>query len=119
VRQGAIARIRDYLELAAKSFLLDCPAFPGNSGGPVVLKQERYAVEGTTPIPASYLIGVVQSYITYGKEAVIAQPPPTPVLFDENTGLTNVVPVQYLIELVELARGSGWVDDIEAVGDSF
>ena len=48
VRQGAIARVRETLESPAiSSFLVDSFIFPGNSGGPVVLKAEMFAISKT------------------------------------------------------------------------
>ena len=38
VRYGVIARIQDWIRRHQDTFLVDAPAFPGNSGGPVVLK---------------------------------------------------------------------------------
>lgn len=48
VREGSIARVRDTLEFPdrAKSFLIDSFVFPGNSGGPVVLKPEAFSFPG-------------------------------------------------------------------------
>jgi hypothetical protein len=40
VRQGAIARISELLENVSPTFMLDALVFPGNSGGPVVLRPE-------------------------------------------------------------------------------
>ena len=44
-RQGCIARIRDVIAASKGDFLIDAPVFPGNSGGPVVLKPEAIAIQ--------------------------------------------------------------------------
>src|SRR5262249_28221529 len=46
-RQGIIARISEMLERASTTFMIDALIFPGNSGGPVVLRPEAIAIEGT------------------------------------------------------------------------
>src|ERR1019366_8874960 len=43
VRHGTIARIGDMLAGTNKNFLVDTFIFPGNSGGPVILKPEMMA----------------------------------------------------------------------------
>jgi len=47
-RGGIIARIRDTLAGSNKEFLIDTFVFPGNSGGPVIIRPEFLAIEGTT-----------------------------------------------------------------------
>ena len=44
VRQGVIARARDWIRGNASTFLIDASVFPGNSGGPVLLKPEPVSV---------------------------------------------------------------------------
>ncbi len=56
VRQGAIARIRDWLGGAATEFLIDASIFPGNSGGPVLNRPEAVSITGTKSVGAWYLI---------------------------------------------------------------
>ena len=106
VRQGSIARVRDSLESpnSVKSFLIDCFIFPGNSGSPVVLRPEdllaQFAGE-KPPIRAAYLIGLVSSYIPYTDVAVSVQTKRPRVTFEENSGLTQVIPVDYIDETIE------------------
>ena len=47
VRQGVIARLSEMLDGASPTFLIDAFVFPGNSGGPVVLKPEIASILGT------------------------------------------------------------------------
>lgn len=101
VRQGTIARIRDYLAGVSKEILLDCMIFPGNSGGPVVTKPETTYIEGTKAPEAAYLIGIVAGFIPYTETAVSPQTGRPRVMFEENSGLAVVVPVEYLVELVK------------------
>lgn len=72
-RHVVIARIREMLDLHSSSFLIDAPVFPGNSGGPVVLRPEMMAIEGTKSHSSAALIGIVLSYVPYTDIAVSTQ----------------------------------------------
>lgn len=92
VRQGVLARIRDALSGFSDEYLIDSFVFPGNSGGPVVVKPERESYSGK-PVTFPYLIGTVRSYLAYREEAVSRQTGITRVVFEENSGLTSVIPI--------------------------
>lgn len=100
-RHGTIARIRDTLEGTSKSFYVDGFVFPGNSGGPVMTKPEVFSIEGTSSMPKSLLIGVVKSSIQSNDVAVSTQTGLPRVVFSDNSGLTQVIPIDYLTELLE------------------
>jgi S1-C subfamily serine protease len=102
VRSGSIARIRDVLGKTNKQFLVDAFVFPGNSGGPVILRPEAIAIQGTQPHPTAYLIGVVQSYLTYEEAAVSVQTRRTRVVFEENSGLAAAHPVDFIDETIQV-----------------
>ncbi len=104
VRQGSLARVRDWLAGATKDFLVDATVFPGNSGGPVVSRPDATAIEGTKQQNAAYLIGVVKSYVPYQDVAISQQTNRPRVIFEENSGLAAVVPMEYVIEVVETHR---------------
>jgi S1-C subfamily serine protease len=95
-RQGIIARIGDTLEGFSKTFLVDTFIFPGNSGGPVILRPEALAVTGTKHQGNALLIGVVSSFQTYQEVAVSQQTGRPRIIFEENAGLANVVPVDQI-----------------------
>jgi hypothetical protein len=102
VRQGAIAKVRSALDSSTESsFLLDCFIFPGNSGGPVVLKPEIVAIDKTKPISQAYLLGIVKGYIPYVDVAVSAQTKRPRVTFEENSGLAEVILVDYIDEAID------------------
>lgn len=63
VRTGAIARISDLLSGATNEYLVDAQVFPGNSGGPVIIKPEIVSIGDTKTLDARYLIGIVKSYV--------------------------------------------------------
>jgi len=106
VRQGAIARVRDYLAGASKEILMDCMIFPGNSGGPTVTKPEAMAIHGTRPQNAAYLIGVVAQSITYSDVAISLQTKRPRVVFEDNSGLASIIPIQYVVDLIQSLQPS-------------
>lgn len=101
VRQATIARIRDYLAGVSKEILMDCMIFPGNSGGPVITKPEMIAIEGTKSQGSGYLLGVVAGYIPYRDVAISEQTKMPRVVFEDNSGLAFVIPIQYLVDLIQ------------------
>jgi hypothetical protein len=100
LRGGVIARIHDMLEGYSTDYIIDAPVFPGNSGGPVIIKPELTRITGTKPHNKSCLIGLVKSYIPYQDIAISPQTGRPRVVFEENTGLTNVEPVDHIIETI-------------------
>jgi S1-C subfamily serine protease len=106
VRQGAIARIRDTLTGNSKEFLIDTTIFPGNSGGPVVTRPEFVSIQGTKAVSTAYLLGVVSSYVPYIDIAFSTQTKRPRITFEENSGLAAVVPIDYLVEIIEAATAT-------------
>ena len=102
-RQGSIARIRDWLEGHSQTLLIDAPVFPGNSGGPVILKPEMFSVADTKSNSLAYLIGMVSSYLPYKDVAVSPQTGRPRVIFEENSGLARIVPANIIHETVAVA----------------
>jgi len=89
-RTGAIARIRDVLDGNQSSFLIDANIFPGNSGGPVIIRPEFTSIKDTKAINRAALIGIVKSYVPYQDIAVSQQTGKPRVVFEENSGLALV-----------------------------
>jgi hypothetical protein len=102
VRGGCIARLEDIYNGLSKTFLIDSNNFPGNSGGPVITKIEVTTLTGTPNVMKSNLIGVVASYVPYQDVAVSAQTGRPRIIFEENTGLAHVYPVDVIQETVEI-----------------
>ena len=103
VRQGIIARAQDWLKGDARTFLIDASVFPGNSGGPVLLKPEATSIKGTKSNNRCGLIGMVSSYLPYQEIAVSTQTNRPRMIFEENSGLGIVVPHDLIQETVEIA----------------
>jgi S1-C subfamily serine protease len=101
VRGGSIARLRDLLSKSSDSFLVDAAIFPGNSGGPVVLRPEVGAVAGTKAVGRAMLIGLVEGYVPYHDVAISQQTGAARVVFTENSGLASVLPVDYIQETID------------------
>jgi S1-C subfamily serine protease len=101
VRSGIIARIRDFYENRSTDFTVDAFVFPGNSGGPVITKPEVISIQGTQPFKQAALIGIIKSYIPYRDVAISKQTKNTRVIFEENTGLSLVEPVDHILATIQ------------------
>lgn len=101
VRQGAIARIGDTLSGAVDTFLMDATVFPGNSGGPVVTRPEIHSIAGTQSVGKASLLGVVSAYLPYQDIAVSQQTKRPRIIFEENSGLTTVIPIHRVLEAID------------------
>jgi S1-C subfamily serine protease len=91
VRSGTIARSRDTLERTSPEFLLDAFVFPGNSGGPVLVRC------GSGP---PLVIGLIHAYVPYQDVAVSVQTQHPRVIFEENSGLSAAHPIDYVLSVV-------------------
>ncbi len=96
VRGGIIAHIQDTLAGAASDFLIDAAVFPGNSGGPVIRRINQEAIQDTSPVLFTFLLGIVKSYIPYEDVAISQQTQLPRVIFQENSGLAAVEPVDHI-----------------------
>lgn len=115
VRNGCVARVRDTLADDSSEFLVDGFIFPGNSGGPLVLKPELTSVGNTESFQQAYLIGIVSSYLPYRYVAISQQTQRPRVIFEENSGLAAVFPPDRIREAVERAMTQleGQIDETE------
>lgn len=116
-RSGIIARLRDTLEKRGKDFLIDASVFPGNSGGPVLFKPEMFSIEGTRSVSKAGLIGIVASYLTYKDTAVSQQTGQPRVIFEENSGLAVVIPVDYVMETVDACYAISNIKENQPIAD--
>lgn len=119
-RLGCISRISDlYIPGNPEvNFLVDAQSFPGNSGGPVILRPELAAVKGSTNQPKAALLGILHSYIPYTDGLISQQTGDMYSLMKENSGLTNVHPVDYIKQTVLIERqrvGDGNISRYEMV----
>ena len=96
LRKGIIAAKNENL----KTYILDCPAYPGNSGGPVILIQPgNYGQK-----PSYYIIGVTTEFIPYEE---YYQNLRYNYINKEwtNSGLSVAIPIDYVLEVIESIEG--------------
>jgi S1-C subfamily serine protease len=101
LRGGVISRIRDMLDGYSSDFIVDAFVFPGNSGGPVIIRPEMMTIAGTKSNNQAALIGIIKSYIPYTDAGISQQTGRTRILFEDNTGLSQAEPIDYVIEAIE------------------
>jgi Trypsin-like peptidase domain len=101
VRQGCIARITDMLDGDSPTYLVDAFIFPGNSGSPVVLKPDLTSIVDTSQQRTAYLIGIVSAYQPYIDVAISPQTKRPRITFEENSGLAEALPTDYIDEAVK------------------
>jgi hypothetical protein len=99
VRSGMVA-----LRNEDGTFLIDANVFPGNSGSPVFFKPCAFETRGREmklgQIRQPKLLGLITSYIPYEEVAVSPQTGLPRVSFQENSGLANVLPMRFVLEVL-------------------
>lgn len=105
VRRGCVAQIQELYSGHSDCYLVDAEVFPGNSGGPVVLAPEPIHNSDGLPVRPA-LIGVAFAYLAYHDVATSGQTGQARVLFEENSGLTQVYPVDFIDQAIELQLAS-------------
>ena len=99
-RLGCISRISNAFDVDhAINFLVDAQTFPGNSGGPIVVRSEC-----TTLGDSVKLIGILMAYITYTEALYSVQTGRQRSMMEENSGLTVVHPVDRILEVVKFEQ---------------
>lgn len=108
VRLGCISKIEDaFGGIGDSSYYVDAQVFPGNSGGPIVSRPELASVGNTNHNERANLIGIVNSYIPYTDRLISSQTGKTIMVHRENSGLTNVFPVDRIKEVIQI-EGERW-----------
>ena len=95
-RSGTVARVDE------DGIIIETFVFPGNSGGPVVYSPPLKLGRGfdTRLINEERLVGVVSSYIPYEEVAISPQTGRHRVVFEENSGLSEIIPAEAVLEFV-------------------
>lgn len=107
-RSGSISMIDDHeLSLPGgkqKAYFLDSPAFPGQSGGPAFVLLERDEAGALIAGWRFALLGVVTQFVPsplrFGLATAAEGTNQEKTIPIENTGISKVVPVDYLIEIL-------------------
>ncbi|MEK7589056.1 MAG: serine protease [Patescibacteria group bacterium] len=96
-KSGIISRFDKELLRERKAFLVDSSIFPGNSGGPAILKPTNTALNNTKAVTTPLLLGAVSGYLPYEEKLWSHQTnPPTVVSLErEHSGLSFVVPMDF------------------------
>ena len=102
VRHGIVARIQDWYDGRSKDFLIDSSIYPGNSGGPVILKPVLWSVSGAPKFSRPKVLGLVSAYLPYRDVARSEQTGLIRLISEENSGLAKVVPMDAVIELTSI-----------------
>lgn len=112
VKAGMVSRFDGEIIKSKKAFIIDSSIFPGNSGGPVILKPTITALSDTKTVNQPYLLGVVRAYIPFIDTLYTHQTkPPTPISTTrENSGLSYCVPMDYVKEIYDK-----WLSDKKPV----
>ena len=100
VRHGIVARIQDWYDGRSKDFLIDSSIYPGNSGGPVILKPVIWGAMPRFTTPK--VIGLISAYLPYRDVAMSEQTGLIRLISEENSGLAKVVPMDAVIELTSI-----------------
>jgi len=91
LRKGVVAGLNS----RAKTIIIDCPVYFGNSGGPVI------EIERVDVMTIKYqVIGLVAQLVPFMEEWVSKQYPIANAQI-ENSGYSIVVPIDYILELIE------------------
>lgn len=102
VRHGVLAQVQGWLKGEHETFLVDGSGFPGNSGGPVVTKPHSVPISGTQAVPDSWLIGMV-SERRFSPISSEYSDRYEPDAFEETADLVEVVPMDAVDQVVQLA----------------
>ena len=102
VRYGIVARIQDWYDGRSKDFLIDSSIYPGNSGGPVILKPVLSGASGVPRFTTPKVLGLVSAYLPYRDVAMSKQTGLIRLISEENSGLAKVVPMDAVIELTSI-----------------
>jgi hypothetical protein len=113
IRQGMISLINE-----DKTFYIDGAAFPGNSGSPVFLKPSpiRFEKEGILIGGDQFggkFIGIIGEYLPYREVAISLQTKRPRVVFEENTGLSRVWPVDFINGIVRSNQFQSQLDGLK------
>ena len=111
VRQGVLAQVQGWLRGEHETFLVDGSGFGGNSGGPVILKPQAFAIEGTGLVAEPYLIGMVSGRVPAPIRMYDEVPSELEVFYKtiielgltESADLVDVIPVDVIDETIRLA----------------
>ena len=102
VRNGVLAQIQGWINEDHDTFLVDGSGFPGNSGGPVILKPQLMSFDNFGKVDAAFLIGMVaERRFSEIKSTNLSESEKT--YMEETADLVEVVSVDDIEQTIELA----------------
>ena len=102
VRSGIIARLDDEI-LKNHYYYVDVAIYPGNSGGPVILKPAIGTLPGTSKVTKPYLIGVVAS-VELQSETLYGENGAARMILYEHANLGRIFPMECVMETVDYLK---------------
>lgn len=98
-----IARRRSVARVAKGKTLIESTAYPGSSGGPVVYVPVLKFGESIDSklVNEEKVVGVITEYIPYRETAISEQTGKPRIIFEENTGIANMVTSSILLKFFE------------------
>jgi len=99
LRKGIVAG----KNLDTKTFLLDCPAYPGNSGGPIIA-----VGKDDNGFESRRIIGIVTQYIPY-LEPQLNQSMQFKEFDLSNSGLSVGIPIESIDEIIEELKKRNYI----------
>lgn len=103
-RHGTIANITNLFNKINPDYLIDALVFPGNSGGPVLLNPNLNSSLGYEKVNDPILIGIVSHYHSHRDKAYSANTNEQKVLFEDNSGLASVYPIDFIHEITDYSQ---------------
>ena len=102
VRNGIISRKNE-----DRRFLIEGASFPGSSGSPVITKSLPYTYNkenrlfNLKEVKQARFIGIIYQQIRYRESAISPQTGNVRVIFEENTGLSKVIPSNFIKDILD------------------
>ena len=96
VRRATLARV------STDNLIVDGFVYPGNSGGPVIYAPTIQLGKDfvTNVLQGEWFVGIVLSEISYSEAAISLQTKRPRVTFEQNSGLSNILPADKVLELL-------------------
>lgn len=118
-RKGMISKLNQ-----DRSFYIDGSAFPGNSGSPVFMYPSAIRVTDDGNITfggdkfGGKFLGIIGNYLPYQDIAFSKQTGRPRVVFEENTGLSQVWSVDHILEIVETDEFKKHLKKLQGANDT-
>ncbi len=97
--------IKNLFSILKPEFIVDSLVYPGNSGGPVILDPRLNHDLDLKDVQEPLIIRMVANYYSHREKALSERwPNEQKVLFEDNSGLASVYPLNFVYEIAEYAE---------------